>query len=398
VTTTLLLAAQGCAKRVQSSSTTDEKAEVGRQDPGELRASEEPKPEVHAASRCAECHGELFAQWKDSRHARAAKSDLYSRMQRAAPKGECARCHEPLAKMVEADHPASGDGVNCDACHTMAAVDVSDDTAVFRLRPEERTKYGPLCDAVDHYFHKMGCSPLHAESQFCAGCHHWSIPVGAEAKVRVLGEYDEWRESAYARKAVSCQDCHMPWNVAPLAAGSAARVNASHHGFSGETGDLRKRALTVRMTVTDNGEQLRLAILVKNSGAGHYVPTGVPEHRIVLEATALDGSEHEIARAERTYGKTLVNEQGQPVFFFSAVKQASDTRIAPGEERSETFDLAAREAAAIKVRLVWMDVATDIARALAYEPIRELMYEERRALRPQKGSPNRQATPPAINR
>jgi hypothetical protein len=401
---TLLLAAHGGTKRRLPESSTDGKANVepGRGSPGskELHPSDDPKPEVHAAARCAECHGDLHSQWKPSGHARAATSDLYVRTRKVAGTGECARCHEPLSKLVEADHPASRDGVNCDACHTMAAVDVSGESATFRLRPEERTKYGPLCDAVDHYFHKMGCSPLHGESLFCASCHHWSSPVLAAAKVRVFGEYEEWRESGYAKRSVSCQDCHMPWNVAPLAAGSAARVNASHHGFWGETGDLRKRSLTVKTTMKHTEGRLRLEVLVKNSGAGHYVPTGLPEHRVVLEAFTVDGSDHEIGRTERSYGKILVNEAGEVVPFFSAVKQTSDTRFAPEEERSETLELTAPDtAAAVKVRLVWIDVATDVARALAYEPVREIMYEEKQVLRPSKGSPKgRGTTTPAVNR
>jgi Cytochrome c554 and c-prime len=396
-TATLLQAAQGCAKRTQPDSFIDAKAKVelgrGSLDPTDLHSSGEPTPEVHAAARCAECHGELFSQWKESRHARAATSDSYLRARKVAGGAECARCHEPLAKLVEADHPASRDGVNCDVCHTMATVEVTGPSATFRLRPDERTKYGPLCDAVDHYFHKMGCSPLHAESQFCAACHHWSTPVLAAAEVRVFGEYEEWRESGYAKRSVSCQDCHMPWNVAPLAVGSAARVNAAHHGFWGETGELRKGSLTVKTTIEQTGERLRLQILVKNSGAGHYVPTGLPERRVVLEATTLDASERELDRAERTYGKILVNVAGDTVPFFSAVKQASDTRLAPEEERKETLELAASAAAtAVQVRLVWIDLALDVARALAYEPAREVMYEERRALGRPKGAPNRRGT------
>jgi hypothetical protein len=403
-TAALLLTAQGCTKRTQPESSTDGKAklEPGGGSPGSnpLHPSDDPKPEVHAAARCAECHGDLHSQWKESRHARAATSDLYVLTRKAAGAGECGRCHEPLSKLIEAEHPASRDGVNCDACHTMASVDVNEASATFKLRPEERTKFGPLCDAVDHYFHKMGCSPLHGESRFCASCHHWSSPVLAAAKVRVFGEFEEWRESGYAKRSVSCQDCHMPWNVAPLAAGSAARVNASHHGFWGESGDLRKRALTVKMTIKKTDERLRLEVLVKNSGAGHYVPTGLPEHRIVLEAVTLDGSDGELDRAERTYGKILVNEAGETVPFFSAVKQTSDTRLAPEEERGETLELAAADTAtAVKVRLVWLDVAADIARKLAYEPVREIMFEEKRTLRPAKGSPNaRGTTTPAVNR
>ena len=395
----LLLAAPGCTRRAQPDRSSEGGTQAGARtaDPTELPPSDEPKAELHAAARCAECHGELYAQWKESRHARAATSDLYLRTRKAAGTGECMRCHEPLARLVESDHPASRDGVNCDTCHTMAAVDMSSDSATFRLRPEERTKYGPLCDAVDHYFHKMGCSPLHGEAQFCAACHRWSNALGDGTKVRLLGEFDEWRESSYAKKAVSCQDCHMPWQVAPVAAGAATRVNASHHGFWGEVGDLRKRSLTVKTTIKQTGKQLGVELRVKNSGAGHYVPTGLPEHRVVLEATLRDTADRELDRAERVYAKNLVDDTGRPALFFSAAKQASDTRIAPDEERTETLEFALPEdATTVKVRLVWMDMASELARTLAYEPVREVMYEE---THPLKGSTNRQRTTiPVMNR
>ena len=321
-------------------------------------------------------------------------------MRKAAGGTDCVRCHEPLARLIEPDHPAARDGVSCEGCHTTAVVEVAAESATFRLRPEERTKYGPLCDAVDHYFHKMGCSPLHGESQFCAGCHHLTVSLRDGAKVRVLGEYDEWRESPQSKKGVSCQDCHMPWDVAPLAAGSAARVNASHHGFRGDKADLRQRSLTVNMTIGHSDERLTLEVLLKNSGAGHFVPTGTPDHRVVIEAATVDASDHEIDRGERSYGKMLVDEEGRAAPFFSAAKQASDTRLAPEEARKETFDLSApARATAVKLQVVFIDMAPDIARAIAYEPVREIMYEEKRALKVRPGSPvNPRTTKQEVNR
>jgi hypothetical protein len=397
-----LLPAAGCSKRSPPDEAPRGAAKIATgapsADPAELHPSDEPRGEVNAATRCAECHGELHAQWKASRHARAATSDLYVRTRKLAAKSECARCHEPLAKLVEADHPAARDGVNCDACHTLAAVDVGGESAAFQLRPEERTKFGPLCDAVDHYFHKMGCSPLHGESRFCASCHHWSENLQGGV-VRLLGEYEEWRESAYAKKGTSCQDCHMPWSVAPVAAGAATRVNASHHGFWGEGGELRKRSLAVKAAVDASGDRLKVRLVVKNAGAGHYVPTGVPDHRVVLEAALLDATGTELERAERTYGKVLVDANGAPAPFFRASKQTSDTRIAPEEERNETLEFAtAKGGATVKIRIIWQDIATDIARTLEYEPTREVMYEESLALRNVKGSPRRDLTTPAVNR
>jgi hypothetical protein len=351
--------------------------------------------EVHAALRCGECHGELFSQWKGSAHARAGKGDLYQRMRRLAGDTECARCHEPLAQLVEPAHPAARDGITCEVCHTISQVEVGDHAASFRLHPEEHTKYGPLCDARDHYFHKMGCSPLHSESRFCAGCHHWTSPALVAKGITVLGEYEEWLASSYAKRGVECQDCHMPWDVAALAEGSPTRVNASHHGFSGASGDLRTQAITTTVALRQRGGRAELTIVLKNGRAGHYVPTGLPERRLLLEAASLDASDQELDRVQRIYGKVLVNDAGEPVPFFAAAKQASDTRIAPNEERRELLEVSTVGAVSVLVRLVWIDVAAEVARGLGHEPRREVLYQQRLALGRTK-APSGRAAPTVV--
>ena len=307
-------------------------------------------------------------------------------MRRLAPPDECVRCHEPLSQLVEDNHPAARDGVACEVCHTISEVAVSDHAGTFRMRPEEHTKYGPLCDAQDHYFHKMGCSPLHSESRFCAGCHHWSTAPLLAAGIQVLGEYEEWRTSSYAGRGVSCQDCHMPWDVAALAEGSPTRVNASHHGFAGPSGDLRKQAITTTAAVHPHGGRAELAVVLKNERAGHFVPTGLPERRLVLEVASLDAADREVDRAQRVYGKVLVNDAGETVPFFAATKQSSDTRIAPLEERKELLELSIAGAVSVLVRLVWVETAEEVAKVLGHEPRREVLYEERLATSGRKSS------------
>ena len=55
-------------------------------------------------------------------------------------------------------------------------------------------------------FHECVESPLHLQSDFCAGCHqvyHYDDHFPLEAT------YTEWKHGPYAQKGIMCQDCHM---------------------------------------------------------------------------------------------------------------------------------------------------------------------------------------------
>src|SRR5262249_38687798 len=148
----------------------------------------------------------------------------------------------------------------------------------------ENTERGPLCDAKDHYFHKMGCSPFFSESRMCAACHMWS-----QGKVPIFTEYTEWKEGPYADDT-PCQAWHMPGTKAEVAVGSAARVDRTHHAFPGADGRLRGRALSGTLSSTTGADQaLHVEVHVVNSGAGHYVPGGLPGRQIVLRVSILHG-------------------------------------------------------------------------------------------------------------
>src|SRR6185503_10000384 len=126
--------------------------------------------------------------------------------------------------------------------------------------------YGPLCDARDHYFHKMGCSPLHKEARFCGGCHLFTQHGKAGEDLAVFAEFDEWSKGPYGKTGTPCPDCHMPESQAEVAAGSAKRPTVSHHGFLGLEGDLRRRALAMSVTAEPEGTKLAVRVTLKNEG------------------------------------------------------------------------------------------------------------------------------------
>jgi hypothetical protein len=320
---------------------------------------------VPLAIRCAECHGEIHTEWAASAHARAATAPLYRAMQADAHDRTCEPCHTPLAGAVDPTDAAHADGVGCQACHAIVDVEARRPGAGFRLGLADNTQRGPLCDAKDHYFHKMGCAPLYAEARYCAACHLYYRGGGA---VPVFTEYEEWQASPYADE-LACQDCHMPRGVAEVAVGWPARPNVGHHGFLGRDGRLRARALEARWSVrrgADGG--LDVEVAVKNAGAGHLVPGGLPGRQLVVRVRALGKDGAEMAADERVYQRVLLDEHGDPAPFYRAVKAGPDMRIAPKATRVEHFSLAAAGAARVRLELLYRELAPPLSAALGQPP------------------------------
>jgi len=170
---------------------------------------------LYASTRCADCHDKMFGEWQKSAHARSASSRVFAAMRTTARDDNCYVCHQPLANYA-APPSAAKEGVTCDVCHTLRSVKNiepfdSDGFALdepgpkFGLSVQDPIRYGPYCELEDHYFHRMGCSPLHRKSELCAACHQSRWDGRG-----IYTTYREWQGTRYARRGVQCQDCHGP--------------------------------------------------------------------------------------------------------------------------------------------------------------------------------------------
>jgi hypothetical protein len=307
----------------------------------------EKKTFVTSADRCGECHGKMYDEWSTSEHAQAATSKLYV----ATREASCDRCHVPLAQI-------HSEGVTCDVCHTLRDPKPSDAGASFRLAIDDMVKYGPRCDLKDHYFHRMGCSPEHRAAEMCGTCHLWK-PNG----LPVFTEYEDWKAGPAAARGEVCQDCHMPKEKAAIATGSPVRTGVPHHGLLGLARDLRGRALGLVVAVRDDAGKLAVDITVKNLNAGHTVPSGLPEHRLLVHVRAGDATE------TRVLGRVLVDAAGAEVPFWKATKVGSDTRIAPGGEWKDTVSLA--KGSTVEVDVVYRGLSDAVAKELGVADIEE---------------------------
>jgi hypothetical protein len=326
-----------------------------------LRPDADPRPTVIRSSvRCAECHGKMADEWRGSRHADSTSSPLYRTLARAD--ATCASCHAPLVALVGPDDAAGKEGVTCDVCHSISKVELTAEPR-FALAAWDMVKYGPLCDAKDHYFHRMGCSPLHQQAALCGACHQ-RVVEGPGGEVPLYTTYAEWRDSAYPAEGWQCQDCHMPGVRAPAAEGEPAREEVPDHGFFGG-GDLRKDSAKLELAgrALDGGRVFEATI---TSYAGHDLPSGFPGKRVLLRVIARDRAGKELARHEQSFGRRLVDDHGQPTAYAGAVRVASDDRIKPKERRAITLfeGRALIGATALDAELIWQSIDPALAAPL----------------------------------
>ena len=316
-----------------------------------------------AAARCGECHGKQEREWRSSAHARADGSPLYRAMRAAAPAASCDRCHAPL-RAISASDPTVAEGVTCDVCHTIASVQVGRaGGAGFVMHLEDSVRYGPLCDAAPHYFHTMGCSPLHSEAEFCAACHDLRTALPAGGTLTVFPEYSEWHAGSAADSGQTCQLCHMKGERAEVAVGSPARASVRSHGFE-LRGALLKRALTGRATARASTGKLHVTVALTNSGAGHAVPSSLPERQLLIGVEVVDGVGRVLARREASLGRLLVDANDREVPFYKAVRQRTDTRIPAGSTHTESFEFDLFAATALRIAVAWRPISPTLAAQL----------------------------------
>lgn len=315
-----------------------------------LRSVEPEGLALVPAARCGECHGRIESEWRRSAHAKAAASPIYQRMRAVADASSCDACHSPLRRYAPAD-PVASEGVSCDGCHTLASAGSPGSgaaTAVFA--PADNLRYGPLCDTQPHYFHRMGCSPWLRESSFCATCHDGPrhLPGATAAARSLFPEYEEWRDEYSALGSQDCQVCHMPASRAEVAVGSGERSGIREHGFAVRE-RLLSRALSGQARVGRDSKGLHIVITLSNHGAGHAVPSGLPERRLQVGVELLDARGQVIARDEHSRGRVLVDAAGQEAPFFAASRVERDTRIHPGKSESEDFFLPLAGASKLQI-------------------------------------------------
>ncbi len=302
-----------------------------------------------SAEVCGRCHRGIYDSWKTSSHADAMQSSLFQDSLQLAegdfgPKARkvCLGCHAPLAIQtgdLGLARKASWEGVTCDYCHSLRSVSLEGPNPTATLTPA-LVKSGPLKETFPSP-HGTVYSAVHTTSLVCAPCHEYKNALGFP----VLTTYSEWQSSSYAKQGKQCQSCHMNRVsgevVDPhIQRSSVARINLHQMPGSHSLTQLAK-AVKAQLSASREGDRLKVVVNIGNQSAGHYLPTGSPLRQLLLEVRA-DDARGQSFRGERAYARTVADTHDTPILrehfaFVKATKVLTDTRLAPGENRTETF-------------------------------------------------------------
>ena len=351
-----------------------------------------PSSQFQSAESCA-CHNTFRSQWSSSMHSKALSDPLYilkrdraNRETDGAVGKFCDGCHAPVAIMAgentlnAGELPAqSKEGVGCNFCHQVSGSTTPIGNTSVEVTPDGARR-AQLKDAQAP--HPAAYSKFHETAEFCGNCHNVNHPANGLA---LEATYTEWKNSPYAKEGIVCQDCHMTPGVGPTvnpgasAMGAPERDHIFNMTFAGGNvglGDSKlaeerlKGAATLNITIDNDivpkGSKTTATVTVINSGAGHYIPTGLTDMRqmwLLVTATTGDGAEKELFR--RDFGTIFADDKGNaPVQIWAATKVKSDDRIPPKESITEkiTFLQEDAKSTTVQAALYYRSASPEIAR------------------------------------
>ncbi len=302
-----------------------------------------------SAEYCGSCHRAIEQGWKESVHSQAMESRLFQDALQMAQsdfgahaRSVCLGCHSPTVAAtgdLSLVRKISWEGITCDYCHSIRSVSMTgpNPRAIVEYN---NVKEGPW-KGVTSPVHGTAYSPLHTSSLLCATCHQYRNSLGFP----VLTTYAEWQKGPYSKEHKGCQSCHMyrveGEVVDPRVKKTTGQeINLHQMPGSHSLAQLNK-AIRGQLHVSHEGGELHVEVDVTNQGAGHMVPTGSPLRKLILlvRAEPFGGKSYQ---AERVFTRVVADAQGkilnrEDLVFMKAAKVVSDTRLAPGETRKETF-------------------------------------------------------------
>lgn len=268
---------------------------------------------------CAGCHVDIARQhdqalmsqsfvhpWDEIEYFELALPHALENEKVAGVKAGCNGCHAPLAFLAgdipprrPAENSRANEGVSCDLCHSITGFEGEIPYNFNYVVKPGAAKQG-VRSGTESPYHEIQVNPFLKTAELCGTCHNEKDPWGQWVKATHL----EWKEGPWSRAGIVCQDCHMPpaaGNSAPDG-GGADHPDVRQHLFHGahDTGKL-SGAVEVRVHPSDlvvqPGGTVVLTATVVNAKAGHMIPSGSAEERVVwlhVEAVDSRGKRHHL--------------------------------------------------------------------------------------------------------
>jgi hypothetical protein len=291
-----------------------------------------------APETCQSCHAAVFAEWRQSMHARAHHEGdpLYAafRQLRIGKEGlqlapACAGCHSPRG-VAEPDGALAQTGVACAACHQLEAVRPDAKGAKALIRGPAGTLRGPHDTPADVGAHKGGPAlpPLADGKTVCLACHsELSTPGGTPlCSTGMEGPADS---------KATCVSCHMPEVAAPSGNLTQRKTHRSH-AFPGPRGTWEDPEAFAAFMATAVDVQVSLPepgtaeVTVRNR-SDHAFPSGFPGRVGWIALHALDAQGAVTATlAMSMLDKRYVDAEGKPALPPYSARLEADNRIPGG--------------------------------------------------------------------
>jgi hypothetical protein len=228
--------------------------------------------------------------------------------------------------------------VTCDYCHSIKDVSLSGPNPK-PLVDFSIVKSGPFKDA-DASAHGTMYSEVHTSAAICATCHDYRNSLG----FHVLTTYSEWKNSRYSKDSQTCQSCHMYHTAGDVVDPWVRRTNVAinlHQMPGSHSIEQLTKTITMQLSAARQADQVLVQMRVNNRAAGHYVPTGSPLRQLILDVS-VESSDGRYFEEKRVYRRTVADHRGETLTqehlaFMTAAKEVSDSRLAPGEQRTESF-------------------------------------------------------------
>jgi hypothetical protein len=266
---------------------------------------------------CAECHVDIARQheqammsqafthpWDEIEYFELALPHAAKEPKVAGVKAGCNGCHAPLAFLANdippkrpAEKSRANEGVSCDLCHSITGF-AGDVPYNFNwIASPGSVKQGQRAGRESPY-HENRENAFLRSAEFCGTCHNEKDPWGLWVKATHL----EWKEGPQGKAGIVCQDCHMPPAAGTSAAGGDPLPDVRQHLFHGAH-DPGKLAGVAEVRIhpedrkVDPGGTVKLVATVVNAKAGHKIPSGSAEERVLwlhVEATDVKGKTYHL--------------------------------------------------------------------------------------------------------
>ena len=292
------------------------------------------------AEDCGTCHKEHYEEAKLATHTHAWTDEQFqAEIKKASSPYFCINCHIPVQNQQEFivtglengdiykpvktknplfDKKMQAEGISCATCHVR-------DGAIIGAQNLQNAP------------HKVVYAPEKLDESLCISCHNANAVVTAEL-VCSFETGDEWKAGPYFGKK-NCVSCHMEEVERPLVAGYPSRKSHRHY-FPGSGIPKHKNLKTMGMDgldvlVADKGKYDKtskiytIAASLKNTRAGHKVPSGDPERFILVTYNLLSNAGDTV--------QTLKHRIGELWEWYPKARKLADNNIAPLETRPVNF-------------------------------------------------------------